>query len=259
MLIDTHCHLDAAEFEENRDDVVRSARSLGVSGMLVPAVGPGNFVAVRDCCARYPGCHPAYGIHPLFLDQAGDADIVLLRQWLGKEMLGEIPPVAIGEIGLDFFTPGFDAVRQEYFFIEQLKIARDLDLPVVLHIRRAADQILKCLRRVGVKGGFAHAFNGSCQQAERFIHLGVKLGFGGAMTYPGSLRIRELATQLPLDSIVLETDAPDIPPFWMAGQCNAPSELMRIAQILADLRCLPLAQVLQATTDNAKSIIKGVF
>ena len=257
MSIDTHCHLDAAEFAADRDDLVRSARTIGVSGMLIPAIGPGNFAAVRDCCARYPGCHPAYGIHPLFLDQAGEAGIVLLRQWLDRELPGDIPPVAVGEIGLDFFAPGFDAVRQEHFFVQQLKMARDLDLPVVLHIRRAADQVLKCLRRVGVKGGFAHAFNGSRQQAERFIRLGFKLGFGGAMTYPGSLRIRELAIQLPLDSIVLETDAPDISPVWLAGHRNTPQELMRIAQTFANLRCLPLAQVLQATKDNAESIIKG--
>ena len=257
MLIDTHCHLDAREFADDRDAVVDVARATGVSRIVIPAVGPWNWVAVRDCCRLYPEGLPAYGIHPLYLDQVGEDATNRLRQWLLDEMAGEFPPVAVGEIGLDFFVPGFDATRQEDYYVAQLKLARDLDLPVLLHVRRSVDRILKGLRRIGVKGGIAHAFNGSRQQADEFIRLGFKLGFGGAMTYPGSTRIRQLAATLPLECIVLETDAPDISPVWLAGRRNSPGELMSIARVLADLRSLSPEQIAGATTDNANSVLRG--
>ena len=255
MLIDTHCHLDAAEFAADRDAVVAASRAAGVSALVIPAVETANFRAVRDCCQRYPQCYPAYGLHPLYLERAGDADLATLRRWLNDESSGATPPVAVGEIGLDFYAPGFDAASQESFFVEQLKIARDFDLPVLLHVRRAADQVLKCLRRVGVRRGIAHAFNGSRQQADEFIRLGFKLGFGGAMTFPGSTRIRALASSLPLDAIVLETDAPDIPPCWLAGGRNTPVELPRIADTLAELRAMPSAPLCAATTANALTLL----
>jgi TatD DNase family protein len=255
MLVDTHCHLDAAEFAADRDAIVAAARAAGVSALVIPAVEAANFSAVRDCCQRYPQCYPAYGLHPLYLERASDADMAALRRWLADELNGATPPVAVGEIGLDFYAPGFDAASQERFFVEQLKIARDFDLPVLLHVRRAVDQVLKCLRRTGVKRGVAHAFNGSRQQADEFIRLGFKLGFGGAMTFPGATRIRELASSLPLDAIVLETDAPDIPPCWLASGRNTPVELPRIADTLAGLRGMPSAQLRAATSANALSLL----
>lgn len=254
MLIDTHCHLDAREFDADRDAVVLAARAAGVSGIVIPGVETNNFAAVRDCCRRYPACFPAYGIHPLYIDRAGEGDFSTLREWLSKESSGAFPPLALGEIGLDYFVPGFDAARQEHFFIEQLKIARDFDLPVLLHVRRSVDQVLKCLRRIGVRGGIAHAFNGSRQQANQFIALGFRLGFGGAMTYPGSTRIRKLASTLPINAIVLETDAPDMAPCWLAGERNTPVELVRIARIFSELRGLSLVEVLAATSANVLEI-----
>lgn len=251
MLIDTHCHLDAVEFAADRDAVFLAAREAGVAGIIIPAVGQDNFAAVRDSCLRYPGCFPAYGIHPLHIDKATEVDLSTLREWLAHELIGMLPPVAVGEIGLDYYVPGFDALRQKFFFVEQLKIAREFDLPVLLHVRRAVDQALQCLRRVRVRGGIAHAFNGSRQQAEAFIQLGFKLGFGGAMTYPGSVRIRQLAATLPLETIVLETDAPDIRPFWLTGVRNSPVELLGIAQVFAELRELPFNEVAEATTISA--------
>jgi TatD DNase family protein len=258
MLIDTHCHLDAPEFANDRDAVVLAGRAAGVSRTLIPAVETANFALVRDCCRRYPSHFPAYGIHPLFVKRASEDDLLKLREWLKEELSGPIPPLAVGEIGLDFFVPDFDAARQEHFLIEQLKIARDLDLPVVLHVRRSLDQVLKCLHRVRVSAGIAHAFNGSRQQADKFIGLGFKLGYGGALTYPRSTRIRGLAASLPLEAIVLETDAPDIPPLWLAGGRNAPAELKSIAQVLADLRSLPLEALLLATAVNARAILPGL-
>ncbi len=159
--------------------------------------------------------------------------------------------VAVGEIGLDNFLPDRDEAMQEHYFIAQLDIARQLELPVLLHVRRAIDQVLKHLRRIPVPGGIAHAFNGSRQQADEFIKLGFKLGFGGAMTFSGSKRIRELAATLPLDSIVLETDAPDIPPQWKAGAHNTPADLLPIAETLAQLRGLSLAEIAATTSANA--------
>ena len=259
MLIDTHCHLDAREFAADREEIVIAARAAGVSALVVPAVAVDNFAAVRACCQRYANCFPAYGMHPLYLEQTGDGGLVTLRGWLKSELDGPSPPVAVGEIGLDFHVPGFDAARQQHVLVEQLKMARDFDLPVLLHVRRAIDQVLKSLRRVGVRGGIAHAFNGSRQQADEFIGLGFKLGFGGAMTYPRATRIRQLAMTLPIEAIVLETDAPDIPPCWLAGARNTPLELPRIASILAGLRGISSAQLLAATSANALSLLALPF
>jgi TatD DNase family protein len=250
MLIDTHCHLDAAEFDLDRDQVAAAARAAGVEMQIVPAVEKDNFTAVLDCCRRYPGCYAALGIHPMYVDRAQPADIDLLRAAVAREK-----PVAIGEIGLDFFVPEYDLEAQEFYFVEQLKIARDSGLPVLLHIRRAQDPVLKHLRRIRVCGGIAHAFNGSRQQAEEFIKLGFKLGFGGAMTYPRATRLRELAANLPLEAIVLETDAPDMAPVFAARERNSPEYLPRIAQTLAELRGIGFEAVANATSANARAVL----
>ncbi len=253
MFIDTHCHLDAAEFGGTQADIVRDAGTAGVGRIIVPSVACSNFEAVRELCKQYPNCAPAYGIHPMYTDAATQHDLDVLRDYLRQHQ-----PVAVGEIGLDFFIPHYDQVRQEHFFVEQLKLARDFDLPVLLHIRRAQDTILKHLRQIKVRGGIAHAFNGSRQQADEFIKLGFKLGFGGAMTYTRATRLRELAATLPLDSIVLETDAPDIPPdFLERGLPNEPKYLPRMAQTLAELRGMTLEEVAHITSANVSSLFPG--
>jgi TatD DNase family protein len=254
MLVDTHCHLDAAEFDADRDAVAIRARAAGVAAIVVPSVERANFGAVASVCREYPGCLPAYGIHPIYVDRAREEDLDALRQTLARE-----PAVAVGEIGLDFFVPTRDEARQRFYFAEQLKIARGMNLPVLLHVRRAVDAILAQLRRVPVPGGIAHAFNGSRQQADEFVRLGFKLGFGGAMTHPRATRLRELAAAVPLDAVVLETDAPDIPPEWLAkvgekGR-NEPAELARIAGVLAELRGMTVAEIAAATTANAKAAL----
>lgn len=254
MLIDTHCHLDASAFDGEREAIVKLTQQNGVSAIVIPAVERANFAAVYQLARQFPQCAYALGIHPMYVPNAASADLIFLSR-----LIAEKQAVAIGEIGLDFFVPGFQRERQEYFFVEQLKIARAFNLPVILHVRRAIDDILKHLRRIKVCGGIAHAFNGSRQQADEFIKLGFKLGFGGAMTYPRALKIRELATTLPLEAIVLETDAPDIPPAWLgSGARNSPAELAEIAQVLADLRGLELAQVAAGTTQNALDILPGL-
>lgn len=257
-LFDTHCHLDAAEFAADRGSVIGAAATAGVSAILVPAIEVANFAAVKalamppQAAGSGPAIYPAYGIHPMYTPRASEHDIVELRRWLAAER-----PPAVGEIGLDGFVPGLDMARQEWFLAEQLKLARDFDLPVLLHIRRAQDLVLKQLRKIRVRGGIAHAFNGSHQQAEEFIKLGFKLGVGGAMTFSGSTRIRALVAELPLDCLVLETDAPDIPPAWLNGGRNAPAELARIATVLAELRGEPLDRIVGTTFQTACSLFIG--
>lgn len=253
MLIDTHCHLDAAEFDADRDEVARAAAAAGVGGIVVPAVERANFGAVASVCREFSGCRAAYGIHPMYVDRAQDGDLHALRDTLQREL-----PLAVGEIGLDQFVPERDDARQAFFFGEQLKLAREFELPVLLHVRRAVDPVLAQLRRIRVPGGIAHAFNGSRQQADEFIKLGFKLGFGGAMTYPRATRIRELAATLPLDAIVLETDAPDIAPEWIVSRRNTPDQLPRIAAVLAELRGITPAAVAAATGANAEAVLPGL-
>jgi len=252
MLIDTHCHLDAPQFEHDRDAAVDSALQQGVGIIVVPGVERSNFDLVRGLAEQYPPCVYALGIHPLFVSHAQDEDLVWLDTLIQERLDSPNPPVAIGEIGLDFFIEGYDRARQEHFFSEQLKLARKYDLPVILHVRKSSDDVLKHLRRIKVRGGIAHAFNGSRQQADRFIEMGFKLGFGGAMTYERALHIRELARTLPLESIVLETDAPDIPPEWLGHKGrNTPDQLARIADVLAELQQVSPTEVAEITAKNA--------
>lgn len=252
MLIDTHCHLDAPEFDADRDMIATAALEKNVGIIVVPGVERSNFEPVCALADRHAHCALALGIHPLFVNKAQPEDLHVLAELIERRMHTANPPVAVGEIGLDFYIEGYDRERQEYFYIEQLKLARDFDLPVILHVRRSVDHILKHLRRIKVRGGIAHAYNGSRQQAEQLVALGFKLGFGGAMTYPRATRIRELAQTLPLEAIVLETDAPDIPPEWLGHRGrNRPDQLPRIAEVMAELRGEDYAEVIEITTRNA--------
>ena len=257
MLLDTHCHLDASEFALDREAVIARALAAGVQGILIPAVDPSNFEIVRTLAHSVPGGAYALGIHPMYVQHVDDQALVQLRQAL--EARRDDPRlVAVGEIGLDFFVPeisqGEERAKQERFYVEQLKLAIEFDLPVIVHVRRSQDILLKYLRRYPVRGGLAHAFNGSMQQAQQFIDAGFALGFGGAMTYARALQIRRLACALPLESIVLETDAPDIAPAWLAEtRRNEPAEVRRIAHALAELRGISYEEVLIKTAQAARS------
>lgn len=258
--IDTHCHLDAPEFAPDRDAVRGEAARAGVAHCVLPAVELSNLRAVRALAHRH-GDSYALGIHPLYVDRAGDGDVQALAQAL-EECLDDPRLVAVGEIGLDGFVPGLDAARQERFYRAQLQLARRFGLPVILHVRRSADRLLKALRELPVRGGIAHAFNGSRQQAQAFLDMGFRLGFGGAVTFERALQLRRLAADLPLDALVLETDAPDIPPHWLyvtaaeraAGRAparNSPAELPRIGAAVAGLRGITAAELARATRANA--------
>lgn len=262
MWIDSHCHLDAPEFGADGGlagaSVAQQAAQLDVDWIVIPAVEPANFATVAALAHSQPNCAYALGIHPIFVPQAQQADLDALRQSVSVAMADQ-RFVAIGEIGLDFFVPGLKtadmAEKQTYFYREQLKIARDFGLPVLLHVRRSQDLILKQLRVIAVPGGIAHAFNGSLQQAQTFIHLGFKLGFGGAMTFPRALQIRRLAVALPLESIVLETDAPDMAPAWLHPARNSPEQLPQIGQLLAELRGQTASDVARVTSGNVKAVL----
>lgn len=265
--IDTHCHLDAAEFQADRDTVRAAARAAGVAHLVVPAVERANWSEVVELARRH-GDSYALGIHPLYTPRAQEEDIAALRELL-KLRRDDPHLVAVGEIGLDFFEPGLDAERQTWFYEQQIRLAREFDLPVILHVRKSSDHLLKTLRVLKVKGGIAHAFNGSVQQAQAFIELGFKLGFGGAVTYDRALKLRELAANLPLQALVMETDAPDIPPHWLYTTAeqraqglpqgrNSPGELPRIAQAIAGLRGMDVAQLAAASSDNARQALRGL-
>lgn len=259
MWIDTHCHLDAPEFAPDRAAVVARARAAGVATLVLPAVEAANFEAVRALAHGHDAVY-ALGIHPLCVERADAADLDRLDAALAAAR-DDPRLVAVGEIGLDHFVPGLDRARQERFYVAQLGLARAHGLPVILHVRRSADTLLKHLRRTPVPGGIAHAFNGSAQQAQAFVDLGLRLGFGGALTFERALQIRRLAHDLPLAALVLETDAPDIPPQWLyrtaeeraagAAMRNEPAELPRIAAELARLRGLEPAELAAATRANA--------
>ncbi len=258
MWIDTHCHLDAHEFGAQSLEVAQRAGQQGVSMIVIPAVARANFEEVAALAAQSPNASYALGIHPIYVPQAEDEDLDVLRAAVEKAML-DPRFVAIGEIGLDFFLPMLcePAMRekQERFFRAQLRIARDFGLPVLTHVRRSQDQVLKHLRQVTPAGGIAHAFNGSFQQAEAFIKLGMHLGFGGAMTFTRALQIRRLASELPLESLVLETDAPDISPSWIHPARNSPEQLPAIGAALAGLRGMDESELRQAAWRNSLAAV----
>ena len=269
--IDTHCHLDASEFASDVQAVRARARAAGVAHCVLPAVCATNFDRVREL-AHETGDSYALGIHPMYVAQSLDSDLATLDEAL-HQYRADTQLVAVGEIGLDFFVPELCVSplreRQQYFYTEQLKLARKHDLPVLLHVRRSVDQVLKGLRDTAggtAWSGIAHAFNGSEQQAQAFMALGLKLGFGGALTYERALQLRRLAVNLPLDSLVLETDAPDMPPHWLyrsaaeradglAQARNEPCELPRIGAELARLRGIDAPELARATSANAQTAL----
>ena len=261
MWIDTHCHIDAPEFSKTLPSIISAAQDQNVQAILFPAVKAADCEQVRNLAATYgqqiPGLVYTLGIHPLYTNQAQESDIGALEKQI-ELSLHDPRFVGVGEIGLDYFVEDLDPHKQEYFFNAQLDLAQQYKLPVILHVRRSQDSILKALRRRNISGGIAHAFNGSFQQAEQFIELGFKLGFGGAATYERALQIRRLLKELPIESIVTETDAPDIPPAWLKQEgiaCNEPAFMARIAKELASIRGISDSEFALAVWRNAMQVL----
>jgi TatD DNase family protein len=234
MWIDSHCHMDNILLSQSAEKVISASIAEGVNRIIIPSVSKDNFDEVITIAGKYKQCVYALGFHPMYLSGFEDNDLELLEYYLSNNN-----SVAVGEIGLDFFVQKNNQSLQENVFLAQLKIAKKFDLPVIMHVRGAIDLVLKNLRKTKVRGGIAHAFNGSFQQAHQLIELGFKLGFGGAMTYPRASHLQALAKELPIEAIVLETDSPEMPPAWLVnGENNQPKELGKIAEFFCHLRGL---------------------
>jgi len=261
--IDSHCHFDAGEFDLDREIVRDHARQLGVRHCILPSVERANFLAVQSLAHRF-GDYYALGIHPLYTPGAKEEDLTILEEMLAQSA-ADPRLVALGEIGLDGFVPGLDWACQLHFYRAQLALAKKHHLPLILHVRRSSDALLKGLRDVGSVGGIAHAFNGSSVQAQQFVEMGFCLGFGGALTYERALHLRRLLKELPLTSIVLETDSPDIPPQWLyvtasaramgeKPKRNSPTELPRIAQMVAEIKGVSLEELSRQSCNNVRRV-----
>jgi TatD DNase family protein len=250
-LIDTHCHLDVADFDADRSAVLARSRACGVRRLVIPAVDAAHWASLLALCRREAGLYPALGLHPLYLEQHRQEHVEALESAVARHR-----PVAVGEIGLDFFVAGLDRERQQRLFEAQLGVARNAGLPVILHVRKSHDQVLAALRRIRVCGGIAHAFNGSLQQAQQYLDMGFKLGFGGTLTYQRSSKIRGLAKALPLEAIVLETDAPDMAVAAHRGERNSPEYLPDCLQALAEVRDQDVALLAECTTRNACAVLR---
>jgi len=248
-LIDTHCHLDVAAFDADRRQVFERAQQQGVRRMVIPAVDADHWAGLIKLCRSEQALFPALGLHPVYLQGHKREDISALEREIEKQR-----PVAVGEIGLDYFVRELDRDKQQVLFEAQLEVARNAGLPVILHVRKAHDQVLLTLRRIRVRGGTAHAFNGSLEQARQYIEMGFKLGFGGMLTYQRSNRIRRLAENLPVDAIVLETDAPDMVVAAHRGERNSPEYLPHCLRALADVRNEDADFLARQTTINACSV-----
>lgn len=249
-LIDTHCHLDVEEFDPDRAQVLAAARAAGLVGIVIPAIHAAGWPRLLRLCAAAADLYPALGLHPVYLAQHRPEHIADLER-----ALADSRPLAVGEIGLDFCQEGLDPARQQALFEAQLVLARSAGLPVLLHARKAHDQVLATLKRLRVRGGIAHAFNGSLQQAGKYLDLGFCLGFGGMLTFERSLRLRPLARALPIEAIVLETDAPDLTVATHRGSRNSPAYLPEVLSALAEVRDADPAELAAQTSRNAREVL----
>lgn len=248
-LFDSHSHFDAPEFDGDRVAALARAQAAGVTQQLVPAVTFASWPALRDTCALSPGLHAAYGLHPMFLDQHAPEHLDALPDWIDREQ-----PRAIGECGLDFFVEGLDPATQRRYFLRQLEIAKDFGLPVVLHARRAVDEVIATLRRIGGLRGVVHSYSGSEEQARQLYQLGFHLGIGGPVTHERAQRLRRLVATMPLEWLLLETDSPDQPDAQHRGQRNEPAHLGVVLDSIAQLRGMDPGDLAEATRGNAERL-----
>ncbi len=249
-IIDTHCHLDMAAFDHDRAQIIARCHARHVTRIVVPAVMASGWEHLLAVCEQHAGLYPALGLHPVFLDHHAPSDLAALER-----KLAEASPVAVGEIGLDHYRPELDRQQQLTLFEAQLVLAREAHLPVLLHVRKAHDQVIRALKQQRPRGGISHAFNGSLQQARQYIELGFKLGFGGTLTYANAKHIQQLARELPLESLVLETDAPDMVVAGHRGERNSPEYLPQILAALAAVREEPVDRIAAQTTRNALEVL----
>ncbi|MCY7313332.1 MAG: TatD family hydrolase [Pseudoxanthomonas sp.] len=246
MLVDSHCHLDALEFDADREAVIQRARAAGVVQQVIPAIHARSWPRLRQMCLAHRGLFPAYGLHPMYLEMHQPGDLGMLAAWIQREH-----PLAIGECGLDFFVEGLDADLQQAYFDGQLVLARDYELPVIVHARHAVEAVIASIKRIGRLRGVVHSFSGSPEQARQLWQLGFMVGLGGPVTHARAQRLRGLAASMPLEFLLLETDAPDQPDAGIKGQRNEPARLAQICRVVAELRGVEPGVVAAATTANA--------
>ncbi|WP_020558165.1 TatD family hydrolase [Thiofilum flexile] len=249
--IDTHCHLDAPEFDADRTTILAQMQTHNIQALILPAVYYSEWPAVVHLQQHHPQCYASFGFHPLYLAQHQAPQLSELKPWLLKHHA-----VAVGECGLDFYLPHLEVKLQEEWFVAQIRVACELDLPLIIHARRSADAVLKYLKRFPSARGVIHSFAGSTQQAESFVKQGFYLGVGGTITYERAQRLRTAIQAMPLERLVLETDAPDQPDSQWRGKRNDLSRLPVIAQQLAELRQESLSTIEYMTTANAKDLFK---
>ena len=252
QLIDTHCHLDFPALADDIDTVLKRARDKGVARFVVPGVSEPHWSRLLALCAAHSGLYPALGLHPCFEHPDAENDLCRLK----LELQNRSDLVAVGEIGLDLFIPQAELQQQLDILLPQLRLAKQFAKPVLLHVRKAHDQMLKQLRQVKLeRAGLVHAFSGSEQQAREYLKLGFRLGIGGAVTYDRATKLRRLVTELPLESFVLETDSPDMPLLGYQGQVNYPERVAKVAAVVAKLRQQPLEEVIEATAAQSEMIL----
>ena len=249
QLIDSHCHLDDDRLDDLRADVMAEAAALGVARMIVPATTANRWEKVKQLCDRDAGLYPAYGLHPMFVEQHQVAHLRELDEWLERER-----PVAVGECGLDFFTSRVDEKWQKQLFLEQLQLADNHRLPVIVHVRKAMDEVISLLRRQARHGGVVHSFSGSEQQARQLYDLGFKLGIAATVGFERARKLRAVVAAMPLDALLLESDAPDQPGGAHRGQLNRPAYIVEHLQTMADLRQLEVEDLAAALTRNTESL-----
>ena len=250
-LTDSHAHIDDASFDEDRDAMFARAGEAGVRRIIVPAVDQASWQRIAAICDSRPEAYPAYGLHPIYIDRHHPEHLDALVTQLNTHRA-----IAVGEIGLDFFLPELDPERQREYFQRQLRIARDFDLPIIVHARRAMDEVTSTIKRIGGLRGVVHSFSGSLQQAQRLWELGFHIGIGGPLTYERAQRLRHLVASMPLDHLLLETDAPDQPGAGHRGQRNEPAHLLDVLGVVAQLRGQSEAEIAVATTANAKRLFQ---
>ena len=249
MLVDSHCHLDAPEFNADRNAVVQRARRAGVGRQIIPAIEAAGWAALKEMAGSIDGLFPVYGLHPMFLSRHRPAHLAQLGDWLARET-----PVAVGECGLDYYVEGLDREQQHFYFDGQLALAREFDLPVIVHARRAVDAVMAAVKRIGGLRGVIHSFSGSPEQARQLWELGFLLGIGGPVTYERASRLRGLVAAMPLEYLLLETDAPDQPDAGHRGQRNEPSRLPVVCETIATLRGVSPEEIAAASTANAQRL-----
>ena len=245
MLIDSHVHFDDKRFDEDRDAVYQRAKQAGVIAMIMPAITADSWPKTKQISDQHENVFPAYGLHPYFIDQHKTEHLDQLKDWIKKEQ-----PVAVGECGLDYFLPELDQEKQKNFFETQLKIAKEFDIPVIIHARSAVEDVINLIKKSGHYKGMIHSYNGSLQQAKQLIDLGYYLSFGGAVTYTRAKKLRSLIKELPLDSLLIETDAPDQPGADHEGQRNEPTFIIGVLETFAELRSESRETIAKQTMHN---------